>query len=193
MERKRLHPAGPEFSRIITGVWRWNSLSTDQTERLIKESVACGITTFDHADIYGNYSCEALFGKVIGTQPSLRSKMQLVTKCVIMLLSDKKPAHRIKHYDTSKEHILSSVEQSLQNVKTDYLDLLLIHRPDPLMNPEAVAEAFSNLKQSGKVLHFGVSNFSPAQFEMLHAYVSDPLVTNQVVCVPASCASRLIP
>ncbi len=180
MERTLLHPSGPEFSRFITGAWRWDNLSAEAIDSLINQSLDCGITTFDHADIYGNYTCEALFGKVIRERPSLRSGLQLVTKCGIKLLSDKKPAHWIKHYDTSKEHIIQSVETSLKNLHTDYLDLLLIHRPDPLLNPQEVAETFSQLKQSGKVLHFGVSNFKSAQLEMFQQYVPDPLVTNQI-------------
>lgn len=180
MERKLIHPKGPEFSRVITGVWRWSALSTDGIEALINTSLEHGITTFDHADIYGNYSCEELFGKAIANRPALRNTIQLVTKCGIKLLSDKRPEHRIKHYDTSKEHIIRSVENSLRNLKTDYLDLLLLHRPDPLMNPAEVAEVFSKLKQSGKVLFFGVSNFTAPQVELLSSYLRDPLVTNQI-------------
>lgn len=180
MEKKKLHPDGPEFSRMITGVWRWKELSTSAIERLIHQSVDAGITTFDHADIYGDYSCEEQFGVVLKGNSSLRKKIQLVTKCGIKLLSEKRPEHHVKHYDTSRRHIINSVEQSLKNLHTDYLDLLLLHRPDPLMHPEEVAEAFGLLKQNGKVLHFGVSNFTPTQFEMLQSYVHDPLVTNQV-------------
>jgi predicted oxidoreductase len=180
MEVKKLHPSGPEFSRIITGVWRWQDLSPDGIDTLIQTSIDHGITTFDHADIYGNYSCEALFGKALQGNSHVRSSLQLVTKCGIKFPSGKKPDVRIQHYDTTKAHIIASVENSLKNLYTDYVDLLLIHRPDPLMNPEEVAEAFSLLKQNGKVLHVGVSNFTASQFEMLQAYVDDPLVTNQV-------------
>jgi predicted oxidoreductase len=180
MERMKLHAQGPEFSRMITGVWRWSNLMHQQIYTLIEKSVDVGITTFDHADIYGDYSCEEQFGVVLKGNSSLRKKIQLITKCGIKLLSRKCPQHRVKHYNTSRDHIVNSVEQSLKNLNTDYLDLLLLHRPDPLMHPEEVAEAFDLLKQNGKVLHFGVSNFIPAQFEMLQSYVHDPLVTNQV-------------
>jgi len=180
MERRKIHPQGPEFSRFITGVWRWDSLSADGIEALINASLENGITTFDHADIYGNYSCEELFGRAIQNRSSLRESIQLVSKCGIKLLSDKKPQHRIKHYDTSKEHIVQSAENSLRNLKTDHLDLLLLHRPDPLMSPVAVAEAFDTLKQSGKVLYFGVSNFTSLQIDLLQSFVHDPLVTNQI-------------
>lgn len=180
MERRRIHPSGPEFSRIITGVWRWHSLTTEGIESLINTSLENGITTFDHADIYGNYSCEELFGKVTANRSSMRGAIQLVTKCGIKLVSDKRPETQIKHYDTTKDHVIRSVENSLRNLKTDYLDLLLLHRPDPLMNPAEVAEAFDALKRSGKVLFFGVSNFTTAQVELLASYLHDPLVTNQI-------------
>ncbi|MBX2964789.1 MAG: aldo/keto reductase [Cyclobacteriaceae bacterium] len=180
MEYKKLHPQGSEFSRIIAGVWRWKDTSRQQIQSLIDSALDAGITTFDHADIYGDYSCEEKFGEALKGNTSMRTNMQLVTKCGIKLLSAKHPQHHIKHYDTSKQHIVYSVEQSLKNLGTDYLDLLLLHRPDPLLNPEEVAEAFSLLKQNGKVLYFGVSNFSSAQFEMLQSYVHAPLVTNQV-------------
>lgn len=180
MERKKIHPEGPEFSRIITGAWRWKSLQPERVEELINTSLEAGITTFDHADIYGDYLCEEIFGNALGKRTSLRSSLQLVSKCGIKLISSKKPEHRINHYDASKEHIIKSAEASLKNLRTDYLDLLLIHRPDPLMNPEEVAEAFHSLKQSGKVLYFGVSNFTPTQFELLQNFVQVPLVTNQI-------------
>jgi predicted oxidoreductase len=178
MERRKIHPQGPTFSRIITGVWKWSEADTN--EHIIQTALDEGITTFDHADIYGNYSNEAQFGNVLKRHSGLRNKMELVTKCGIKLLSDKRPEHRIKHYDTSYNHIISSVENSLRNFGTDRIDLLLIHRPDPLLNPEEVAKAFSELKQSGKVLHVGVSNFTITQLEMLQSYLPIPLVTNQV-------------
>jgi len=175
-----LHPQGPSFSRIITGVWRWASLSPETVERLIQTSLDEGITTFDHADIYGDHSCEELFGKVLKNNSSLRAKMQLVTKCGIKFPSAKRPNTWIKHYDTSEDHIVWSVENSLKMLGTDQLDLLLIHRPDPLLNPREVSEAFVKLKAQGKVLHFGVSNFTPSQFEMLQQFLPFPLVTNQI-------------
>lgn len=175
-----LHPQGPSFSRIITGVWRWASLSPETVERLIQTSLDEGITTFDHADIYGDHSCEELFGKVLKNNSSLRAKMQLVTKCGIKFPSAKRLNTWIKHYDTSEDHIVWSVENSLKMLGTDQLDLLLIHRPDPLLNPREVSEAFVKLKAQGKVLHFGVSNFTPSQFEMLQQFLPFPLVTNQI-------------
>lgn len=180
MQKLKIHAEGPSLSRLVVGAWRWDACSAPQTEQLIQTALSCGITSFDHADIYGNYSCEEIFGKVLKSNASLRNSMELVTKCGIKLLSEKRPNHWIKHYDTSKEHIIYSVENSLNNLSTDRIDLLLLHRPDPLLNPAEVAEAFTALRQSGKVLHFGVSNFISSQFEMLQSYLSFPLVTNQI-------------
>jgi predicted oxidoreductase len=179
MERRKLHAHGPVFSRIIAGAWRWN-LSEASVYQLIGTSLEQGITTFDHADIYGDHGNEAIFGNVLRGSSSLREKMEIVTKCGIKFPSAHRPTSWVKHYDTSKEHIVWSAENSLTALATDRIDLLLIHRPDPLLNPEEVAEAFTSLKQSGKVLYFGVSNFTPTQFEMLQSYMSVPLVTNQV-------------
>lgn len=178
MERRRIHPEGPEFSRIIAGVWKWMDEKTN--EACIHAALEAGITTFDHADIYGMYSIEALFGNVLKRNPGMRTNMELVTKCGIKLVGNARPEHSIKHYDTSYEHIVASAENSLQYFGTDYLDLLLLHRPDPLLNPEEVAEAFDELVRSGKVLHVGVSNFTTSQFNMLQSFLPMPLVTNQV-------------
>ncbi|MFI8686903.1 aldo/keto reductase family oxidoreductase [Rossellomorea sp. NPDC077527] len=170
------------FSRIIHGLWRladWNQ-SKEETLSLIQHNIENGITTFDHADIYGSYTCEALFGEALALDPTLRAKMEIVTKCGIVLPSDNRPDHLTHHYNTSKKHILSSVENSLQSLKTDYIDLLLIHRPDPFMNGEEVAEAFTQLKEEGKVRHFGVSNFKDHQWNMLQSYLPFPLITNQI-------------
>lgn len=180
MQKTKLHPQGPELSRIIVGTWRWTNEPAAHLEKLVNTALEYGVTTFDHADIYGNYSCEENFGNALRTNPSLRNKLQLITKFGIKLLSPKRPSHQIKHYDTSAEHIVWSVENSLKALATDRIDVLLIHRPDPLLNPEEVAEAFARLRQQGKVLHMGVSNFTPTQFEMLQAYMPFPLVTNQI-------------
>ncbi|MGE7903344.1 aldo/keto reductase [Peribacillus sp. NPDC094092] len=170
------------LSRIVHGMWRladWR-FSTDEILSLIEHGTDRGITTYDHADIYGSYTCEEIFGKALSLKPSLRDKMEIVTKCGIVLKSENRPSHKSHHYDTSKTHIIKSVEQSLMNLKTDYIDLLLIHRPDPLMDPAETAEAFSQLKESGKVRNFGVSNFKKPQWDMLQSYLEYPLVTNQL-------------
>lgn len=176
---KHLHLKGPKLSRIVAGAWRWD-VSGSAVEKLVKTSIDAGITSFDHADIYGDYGNEKIFGDVLKKNPSIRKDLQLITKCGIKLLSGNHPNTWIKHYDTSKKHILASVDNSLNLLGTHYIDLLLLHRPDPLLDPEEVSEAFGLLKQSGKVLHFGVSNFTSDQFEMLQSYLPFPLVTNQI-------------
>ena len=178
MEHINISPSGPTFSRIIAGAWRWESLSTKEVETLISTALEVGITSFDHADIYGDHTIEELFGR---SMPNVdRSKIQLISKCGIKFSSNARPGVYVKHYDTSSSHIIWSVENSLRNLKTDYLDLLLIHRPDPLLNPEDVASAFTHLRESGKVLHVGVSNFTPSQFSLLQSALNFPLVTNQI-------------
>lgn len=170
------------FSQIIHGHWRlaeWD-LSSEGLLHLIEQCLEAGITTFDHADIYGNYMCEEIFGKALALKPSLRKEIQIVTKCGIKLVSENRPHHKLKSYDTSKEHIISSAENSLQKMNTDYIDVLLIHRPDPFMDPSETAEAFHQLKEQGKVRHFGVSNFTPRQMEMLQREYNGHLVTNQI-------------
>ncbi|MGJ9419326.1 aldo/keto reductase family oxidoreductase [Massilia sp. CMS3.1] len=175
---------GLELSRVIAGMWRlgeWN-MSVEQRIGFIEDCIAMGVTSFDHADIYGNYSVEGLFGEALRAQPSLRGRMEIVSKCGIKLVSPSRPAHTIQHYDTSLEHIVASCEESLRQLGTDYLDLLLIHRPDPLMHFDEVAEAFTRLQAAGKVRHVGVSNFTRHQFEALNRRV--PLATNQVEFSP---------
>jgi predicted oxidoreductase len=177
-------PNGPELSRVVAGMWRmveWN-MTVEQRVTLIEQCIAMGVTSFDHADIYGNYGVEGLFGVALRAQPSLRDRIQLVSKCGIKLLSNKRPAHTIQHYDTTAAHIVASAEESLRQLHTDRLDLLLIHRPDPLMDFDEIADAFTRLKQAGKVLHVGVSNFSRHQFEALNRRVE--LATNQVEFSP---------
>jgi len=180
MEKRKIHPQGPTFSRIISGAWRWHTVSQDTVAKLIQTSLDEGITTFDHADIYGDHGNEEIFGNVLRKNPGLRSQMELVTKCGIKFSSAKRPKTWVKHYDTSKEHIVWSVENSLKMLGTDRIEALLIHRPDPLLDPTEVAEAFTQLKQDGKVLHVGVSNFTPSQFTMLQSFLSFPLITNQI-------------
>jgi predicted oxidoreductase len=180
--RIKISPDGPEFSRMAHGLWRlkdWDK-SRAEIQKMIHSCLQLGVTTFDHADIYGDYNCESLFGAALAESSVRREDIELVTKCGIKLVSKNRPKTSIKHYDTSATHIADSVENSLKNLRTDYIDLLLIHRPDPLMNAEEVGKAFSRLKESGKVLYFGVSNFLPSQFELLSSQTDVPLVTNQI-------------
>lgn len=184
VQRITLAPQGPEFSRFVMGYWRlmdWN-MSPLQLASFIEEHLDLGITTVDHADIYGGYQCEAAFGEALKLVPALRERMEIVTKCGIATTA--KPEHALGHYITDSAHIIKSAEQSLVNLATDHIDLLLIHRPDPLMDADEVAEAFLNLHQSGKVRHFGVSNFTPAQFALLQSRLPFTLATNQVEISP---------
>ncbi|WP_293759583.1 aldo/keto reductase [uncultured Aquitalea sp.] len=176
-----LAPVGPAFSPVAAGLWRlaeW-AFTPAQLQGWVEHALSLGINTFDHADIYGGFTCEGLFGRWLKAHPSQRDAIRLVSKCGI------KPVNagfgwQVKHYDSSAVHVVASVERSLAELGTDHLDLLLIHRPDPLMQADELAEAFGQLRQAGKVLHFGVSNFTPAQFALLAART--PLVTNQLEC-----------
>ena len=160
---------------------RWGVWGADHSERKVQELIeVCldeGITTFDHADIYGGHTTEALFGNAWKEMNIDRNKIELISKCGIVMDSENKPSP-LKYYDYGRDYILKCVDESLKNLKTDYLDLLLLHRPSPLMTPEEVAAVFGMLKANGKVKDFGVSNFSASQFDLLNQYV--PLVTNQI-------------
>jgi predicted oxidoreductase len=162
-----------ELSPIIAGCMKWGQwgvkYSTTQYLQLIEDCIVNKITSFDHADIYGDYTVEEEFGNALKQKPHLRQQMQLITKCGIKRFTPHRPENKIHSYDTSRKHIITSAERSLQNLGTDYIDLLLIHRPDPLMNPHEIVEAFSDLKKEGKVLHFGVSNFTLSQMDMMMA------------------------
>ena len=172
------------LSPVVAGLWRLHEwrLEVPARVRWIEQAIELGITSFDHADLYGVYSVEALFGEALAAAPGLRERLQVVTKCGIRLVSPARPAHRLNHYDSSREHLLASVDASLQALRTDRVDLLLIHRPDPLAEPDEIAEAFRALHKAGKVLAFGVSNHSAAQFAALHR--RHPLATNQVEFSP---------
>ncbi len=172
------------LSAIVAGAWRLAQWQLSAQERLawIEANLELGISSFDHADIYGGYQVEHLFGEAMALAPALRQRMQLVSKCGIKLVSDARPGHRIKHYDTGAAHVRASVENSLHALRTDHLDLLLIHRPDALLDAGELARTFEALRQAGKVLHFGVSNFSAAQFSLLHQHCA--LVTHQIELSP---------
>jgi predicted oxidoreductase len=173
-----------DLSRVVAGMWRMTEWDMTPQQRLafIEQCIELGVTSFDHADIYGGYGVEGLFGEALALKPSLRAQIQVVSKCGIKLVSGRRPAHAIQHYDTSAAHIAASVENSLRELRTDYLDLLLIHRPDPLMDFDEVAGAFQRLRSEGKVKEFGVSNFSRHQFETLNKRIA--LATNQVEFSP---------
>ncbi|HMT20115.1 MAG TPA: aldo/keto reductase [Promineifilum sp.] len=182
MTRIQLADGGPTFSRVVAGFMRLNewNMSTAALLGFIHICLDLGITTFDHADIYGGYTCEELFGRALAAEPALRGRIEMVTKCGIQLVTPNRPDTRVKHYDTSREHIIASAERSLCTLHTDTLDLLLIHRPDPLMNADETAAALGELRSSGKIRHAGVSNFTPRQFDLLQSRLDFPLVTNQI-------------
>jgi predicted oxidoreductase len=178
----RFSPDGPAVSRLSLGAWRLADapLSREQIRTLVHQAVDLGMTTIDHADIYGGHTCQRLFGEAVGGDAGWRERVQLVTKCGIKLLPSNGGGQRIKYYDTSRAHILSSVEESLRALRTDRVDVLLIHRSDPMLDPDEVAEAFVTLKKAGKVLHFGVSNFTASQFDLLASRLPFAMVTNQL-------------
>lgn len=155
---------------VAVGCMRINSLDKSEAERFVQSALEAGATFFDHADIYGEGRCEEIFADAIGMKSSVREGLVLQSKCGI----------RKGMFDFSKEHILTSVDGILRRLKTDYLDVLLLHRPDTLVEPEEVAEAFDELEREGKVRHFGVSNQHPHQIELLRRYVKQPLVANQL-------------
>ena len=148
--------------------------------RTVDTCLDAGITTIDHADIYGGYRVEALFGEMLATRPDLRNRIELVTKCGIALTGPARPQHRVKHYNSTAAHIRGSLENSLRSLKTDHVDLLLLHRPDPLMDPAEVAEVLDALVSEGKTRAVGVSNYTPSQFVMLQSKLPIPLMANQI-------------
>jgi len=166
----------------IVGCMRWGvwgeNFTTSQYEQIINQCLAIGLDIFDHADIYGHYTTEADFGNALKGNTNLRSQIKIITKCGINMLTPNRPHHAIKSYDTSAVHITKSVEQSLQNFHTDYIDTLLIHRPDILIDVAEVAATITALKKAGKIKTFGVSNFTTSQVALLHKYI--PVEHHQV-------------
>lgn len=181
-----ISPVGPFFSPMVQGYWRLDDWQMTPQQRLsfLKSHIDLGITTVDHADIYGDYRCETLFGQAVKLDPSVRKSIQVVSKCDIKLVSEAAPNRKINHYDTSYHHILESVDHSLKRLGVEKLDVLLLHRSDALMDADEVAEAFTTLRYHGKVAHFGVSNFTPSQFDLLQSRWDESLVTNQVEINP---------
>lgn len=158
-----------QLSPIIAGTMNWGiwdkKLNTTQMEHLIHICIENKITTFDHADIYGDYTTESDFGKALNNSKIARNTIQLISKCGIQHTRGRN--NTIKHYDYSKDYIIWSVENSLKNLQTDYLDVLLLHRPSPLMVADEIAVAVDQLKKEGKILDFGLSNFTPSQTELI--------------------------
>lgn len=170
MNKVELGKSGIKSSEIILGCMRIDKLSVEELSNLVDVAMNEGITLFDHADIYGGGYCEELFGKMLSKRAGLREKIQIQSKCGI----------RDGYYDFSKEYILSSVDGILKRLGTDYLDILILHRPDTLMEPEEIAQAFDILQSSGKVRNFGVSNFNSMQIELLKSCVEQDIIVNQM-------------
>ena len=186
INKTTIAPQGPEFSELVQGYWRtadWN-MTPQQRLTFLKQHIDLGISTVDHADIYGGYQCEALFGEALALDPSVRDQIEIITKCDINLCTSDFPNRKINHYDTSKEHIVNSVNNSLSRLNISEIDVLLIHRLDVLMDADEVADTFNQLQKEGKVKHFGVSNFTPSHFDLLQSRLDKPLVTNQVEINP---------
>ncbi len=172
-----------EMSRLVYGMWRLGDDSDTSAAHVEAKIQACldqGITSFDQADIYGDYGAEAVLGNALRANPALRAKMEIVTKCDIVAPVGRYSNAKVKYYDTSRAHILKSVETSLTEMAIDHIDLLLIHRPDPLMDHHETGAALDEVVASGKVGAVGVSNFRPWDWTLLQSAMKTPLVTNQI-------------
>ncbi|MEO1662045.1 MAG: aldo/keto reductase [Pseudomonadota bacterium] len=175
--------ASVSLSRLVYGMWRISDggdTAPAQVQAKIEACLAQGITTMDQADIYGDYGAEAVLGACIKAAPQLRDQIEIVTKCDIIAPIGRYASARVKYYDTSRAHIEASVEQSLALMNIDHIDLLLLHRPDPLMDATETGAALDELVKSGKVKAVGVSNFKPWDWSLLQSAMSTPLATNQI-------------
>ncbi|RBP52757.1 aldo/keto reductase [Arenicella xantha] len=185
LARVQMSPSGPSFSELVLGYWRMGDWERTDQQHLgfLEQHLELGITTVDHAHVYGsNPSCEEMFGRALKLAPALRDKIEIVSKCGIELVAPNGPS--VNHYDSSVGAIIESVETSLRRLGVDHLDALLIHRPDWLMDADAVARAFEQLQVAGKVSHFGVSNFTSSQFQLLQSRLDGSLITNQIELNP---------
>ena len=162
-----------EVSEVVLGLMRISEMTVDQVEDLIESALAVGINAFDIADCYGHGKCEQILGEVLKRRPDLREKMWIQSKCGIRM-------EEFTYFDFSKEHILEAVDGILERLNVDYIDSLLLHRPDALMEPAEIAEAFDLLKSQGKVIDFGVSNQNPMMMALIQKDVNQPLVANQL-------------
>jgi len=184
VEKVLMAPLGPKFSELVQGYWRLGAWKMSPQQRLtfLKQHLELGISTVDNAAIYGD--SEQLFGDALALQPAMREQIQIVSKFGINGIVNTTGEKRVSHYDSSRSLIISSTENSLKRLGVEQLDALLVHRPDFLMDVDVIADTFSELKATGKVAHFGVSNFSASQFELLQSRLGAPLITNQVEINP---------
>ncbi len=182
MNKIYLSDSGPKVSEAIYGFYRWTEqeLTPAKMESIINLCLELGINTFDHADTYGGYQCEEVFGKVIAAKGIKREDLVLFTKCGEKTPHPSKPDIRVKHYDTSSEHIIKSLDNSLKNLRTDYIDVFLLNNLDPISDLEATAITLQKLKDSGKIKNIGVVNFSVFQHQLLSSYLKSPIVTNHI-------------
>jgi len=169
-------------SPAVYGFYRWkgNYVNEDKIEQIMNLCLELDINTFDHGDTYGDYTCEEIFGNVFKRSGIKRESIVLFTKCGINVPHPARPDYRVKHYDTSREHITNSVENSLRNLRTDYIDVFLLNQLDPLSNLEETALTLEKLKDSGKIKNVGVVNFSVFQHQLLSSYLRIPIVTNHI-------------
>lgn len=173
------------LSRIVQGLWRltsWN-MSSQEIVDFVYQCIDLGVTSFDTAEIYGNYEAERVFGEALKLDPSLRSKIEIITKTGINMKSVKRD-YRIGHYDTTYNKIIASCKKSIELLNCEYLDVYLIHREDPLIDHKEVARALNDLKSMGLIKSYGVSNFDPFKFEALQHFTNNQLVTNQIEISP---------
>lgn len=184
MEKISLGENGPEVSPVIYSFWRAledpDGISYRTVQAKLQACLDLGITTFDHADIYGNYQIEELFGKAIKESAIKREDIVLSTKCGINIEDASRPQCKTRHYDSSSEHIIKSVERSLKNLGTDYIDILLLHHPDALMDADETASTLTSLVKKGSVKHVGVANFTVHQHQLLQSRLSIPIITNHL-------------
>jgi predicted oxidoreductase len=183
MEKIYLSDAGPKVSPAIYGFYRWETEvnnTAETMEKIINLCLELGINSFDHADIYGSYKCEELFGNVMKCKSFRREDIVLFTKCGLRLVDPSQPDVKVKHFDTSREHILKSVDNSLRKLRTDYIDIFLLNHLDHISNLEETAYTLRQLKESGKIKNIGVANFSVFQHQLLTAYLNMPIVTNHI-------------
>lgn len=183
MEKTYLSDAGPKVSNAIYGFWRWKDMSVsgeDALERTVNLCLELGINTFDHADVYGGYQCEELFGKVMSRRSFKREDVVLFTKCGLNLPHPNRPEYRVRHCNSSAKHITACVDSSLKKLRTDYVDIFLLNQLDPLSNLEESALAIEQLRNAGKIRNVGVANFTVFQHQLLAAYLHVPIVTNYI-------------
>lgn len=178
MNKIYLSDSGPKVSEAIYGFWRWKNMGSETSnlmEKIVKLCLELGINTFDHADIYGDFSIEGYFGKLIENKIVSRDEIVLFSKCGV-----RKTAKGLTFNDNRPKYLIESVENSLRKLKTDYLDIFLLYHLDPLSNPEETAQTLNNLVNSGKIKHIGVTNFSVFQHQLLESYLKKPIVTNHI-------------